>query len=343
MSDNLRTLDPAQGLLVTANHDLFAEGDYPMAQWFPGEFAAGWRARRIRQLLLSQDQWDVEGLHRLQNDIVSPRAQLLLQMEVLRPELNQHPGPTAQTLLAWDGEMSPDSGAPLLFTRLLEQLREEVGGDEARQARLENTPFNSLQLLRLLQGGINERWWDDVETPQVEDRSAIVTRALDHIDSLNLHQAWGEVHQVRFTHPFTRLGLVGRLLEDAFSRGPFPVGGDGSTINAQYFSSRRAFRVTALPSMRFVTEVGNWDNTVLVLPVGESGRPYSSHYDDQLTSWLQGRPLLFPFSEEAVEDAAEARLTLVPASRPDAEGAMAEVQSREFPPPSDKASGLSSA
>jgi len=61
-----------------------------------------------------------------------------------------------------------------------------------------------------------------------------------------------------------------------------------------------------------VAEVGRWDETVLLLPVGQSGRPWSSHYADQLGAWHGGSAARFPFSRSAVEAAAVARLRLEP-------------------------------
>jgi penicillin amidase len=86
------------------------------------------------------------------------------------------------------------------------------------------------------------------------------------------------------------------------------------TINAHYWDKQDPFAVTSIPAMRFVTDVGNWDDTVLVLPVGQSGRPWSRHYSNQISSWLNVEAVRFPFSREAVDAAAVARLDLVPAS-----------------------------
>ncbi len=66
--------------------------------------------------------------------------------------------------------------------------------------------------------------------------------------------------------------------------------------------------------MRFVADVGNWDDTVLVLPVGQSGRPWSRHYSNQISSWLRVEAERFPFSREAVDAAAAVRLELLPTS-----------------------------
>ena len=60
--------------------------------------------------------------------------------------------------------------------------------------------------------------------------------------------------------------------------------------------------------------IGNWDATVLVLPVGQSGRPWSPHYSDQLGAWLHAEPLPLPYSPAAVDAATKARLVLQPAA-----------------------------
>jgi len=118
---------------------------------------------------------------------------------------------------------------------------------------------------------------------------------------------------VTFDHPLTRLAFVRKMAADSWSRGPYAVQGGNATINAHYWSERGPFTVTSIPAMRFVADVGNWDDTVLVLPVGQSGRPWSRHYSNQISSWLKVEAKRFPFSREAVDAAAAVRLELFPA------------------------------
>ena len=155
-------------------------------------------------------------------------------------------------------------------------------------------------------------WWDDVRTVEEEPQRMILDRVLARLDELDHGEQWGEVHQVLFEHPLAWIPRVGRLMGGSWNRGPFPVAGDNVTVNASYWSRRRPFAVTTISAMRFVADVGNWDETVLMLPVGESGRPWSSHYSDQIQTWLQVGERRFPFSDEAVEASAVARLELVP-------------------------------
>jgi len=110
---NPHVVDPEQGFVATANHDMFTEGDYPESQRFPAEFAPPWRIRRIKRSLETRDDWDVGACLELQSDVVSLEARAALT--ILRPFLQQHGGPTAAALLDWDGTMDAELVAPLLY------------------------------------------------------------------------------------------------------------------------------------------------------------------------------------------------------------------------------------
>jgi penicillin amidase len=310
MSRNPRNVDPESGFIATANHDFYAEGDESMRRRLPGDFASPWRVRRIRRLLASRDDWSIAATVRMQTDVVSARA--IAAIKLLRPELEQHRGPSARRLLRWDGRMDPSSPAPTVFSWLLLELGravvdEDLSIDGDRTAGLAVEP-----LMRLLAGGMNETWWDDPSTPRVEGRSVMIARALDAVDRRGEPSPWGELHRVVFRHPLTEMPVAGRLLERTWGRGPLPAGGDNVTINATYWSHRRPFDVGAMPALRMVMDVGDWDRSVAVTPLGQSGRPWSSHYADQIETWRRGEALPMPFSTTAVEAATEARLVLRP-------------------------------
>ncbi len=310
MSANPRRLDPRDGFLASANHDVFGEGDYPERDRFAADFAPPWRYRRIRSVLNARSDWTVDSCVELQGDVMSGRATAILRL--LRPDLEALGGPTAEEVMAWDARMMVDSSAALLFSKLMIELEQEIGADEAARDGLGRTPIGPEEVLLLLAGGLDENWWDDVRTAEKENRRQILDRVLERLDGLDEEEPWGEAHQVVFEHALAWIPKAGRLMGGSWGRGPFPVAGGNVTVNAQYWSRRRPFAVTAIPAMRFVADVGNWDETVLVLPVGESGRPWSSHYSDQIETWLDVGERRFVFSREAVEASAVARLELVP-------------------------------
>ena len=304
-------MDPQVGFVATANHDLFGEGDFPERDRFPGEFAPPWRVRRIRQALAARSDWTVKGFADLQGDVVSGRAIAVLRQ--LRPEFEEHLGVSAEELMTWDAKMEVGSTATTLFSAFMLELEAAVADDEAQRDGLEWNPLGQERLLRLLAGGLDESWWDDVSMPGNQTRTDILDRVLRDLDRRGPQESWGKVHQVTFDHPLTRLSFVRKLAADSWSRGPFAVAGGNTTINGQYWSERRPFAVNAIPAMRFVADVGNWDDTILVLPVGQSGRPWSRHYSNQISSWLSVEAVRFPFSREAVEAAAAVRIELLPA------------------------------
>jgi penicillin amidase len=306
---NPRTITDT-GFLANANHDIFGEGEYPESQRFSGHFYPPWRVRRVRERLESRDDWDAAGCLELQADLFSTRARAALFM--LREELQAHSGASAQALLEWDGQISPESLSPHIYARLILELSQQIAGDEAELNGLAESPFRQPQILRILGGGLDDSWWDDLQTNEIETRTDIIARALDRVDELNLQAPWGEVHRVKYQHPFAEVPVLGRLLDRAWSRGPFEVGGDAQTVASYYPSDLHPFAVTAMPAMRFVTDVGSWDNTLVLLPLGQSGRPWSAHYDDQIRAWARNQAHTMPFSRQAIERAARARLQLLP-------------------------------
>jgi penicillin amidase len=304
MARNPRTLDPEDGFLATANHDFYAEGEYPMRWSLPGDFASPWRVRRIRRMLAAREDWSVPATLQLQRDVVSERA--IAMLKLIREDLTAQGGPNAQSLLEWDGRMVGDEIAPHVFARFVLELGVAVGADEMAGR------FGSERLMRLLAGGMSDAWWDDTATPETETRTDLIVRVLDRLDREPVTATWGEAHQILFRHPLTRIPVAGRLLAGSWNRGPFPSGGDNVTINATYWSERQPFAVSVMPALRMVTDVGSWDESIVVMPLGQSGRPWSSHYADQTAAWRQGGAFTLAFSEAAVERATEARLVLRP-------------------------------
>ena len=60
-------------------------------------------------------------------------------------------------------------------------------------------------------------------------------------------------------------------------------------------------------------DFANLDESTLNIVTGESGNIFSPHYMDQWKAWYEGTTYALPFSEQAVEHAANHRLQLIPA------------------------------
>ena len=64
--------------------------------------------------------------------------------------------------------------------------------------------------------------------------------------------------------------------------------------------------------MRMIVPLGDLDQTQAMGPMGQSGQPGHLHYDDMIDPWMKGETAALPFTREAVEKAAAARLVLKP-------------------------------
>jgi penicillin amidase len=112
---------------------------------------------------------------------------------------------------------------------------------------------------------------------------------------------WKRFASLDMMHPLGREGLLRRLL----SITDRPQSGTS-------FSPRAASKHDG-PAMRFVTNPGDWDDSIMLIPAGQSGQPGSEHYSDQFSYWYEGRPIVSPFSDAAEGQARKHTLTLKPA------------------------------
>jgi penicillin G amidase len=300
--------DPPEGFVATANHDAFAEADFPREAEYPAEFAAPWRIRRIREELARRAEWDVADCLRLQMD--DRNGQALAIVAALRPVLEGIATPAARALLAWDGRMGVESREATLWAEFLREASRRIGRDEATLGGLHRTPIGGEAVLRLAGGGLDPRWWDDVTTPAAETAREIVAASLEAAARRAGDAAWGERHRVPFAHPLGAVPLLGRLL----NQGPAAAPGSNATLNANWYAGQGDnFDVTVIPSLRFVADVGEWDRSIFTLPLGQSGHFLSPHVADQLADWQTGRAHPMPWSTEAVRQAAAVSFSLEPA------------------------------
>ena len=120
---------------------------------------------------------------------------------------------------------------------------------------------------------------------------------------------WGKIHNLNLVHP---LGASAPLAK-VFNRGPFPTGGDQQTVaQAGRASLEWGANVTSLANLRTAWDVGSWENNYIVIAGGQSGNPFSPHYDDLLQIWLRDEAISMPWTAEAIRQAAQQTLELIP-------------------------------
>ena len=290
-------VDPERGYLVTANDRVHTEDD-PHA--LGHDFHAPDRATRITQLVDAETEHTVDSCAAIQLDTVSVAAAEIL------PRLPLPDADAGAMLRTWDRDLSPRSAAAALWELFVDELaRRAVGGKEPLTA--EYLTDRELFRCRALPAMLDE---GALPAEEVADALAAAwDRCADLMGPDPVAWRWGDIHRARFVHPLGRLPG----LEPLFVAAELPLGGDEQTVNNAGFEGDGPFDVYVVPSWRVVYDLGDLDRSRGCLPTGQSGNPASPHWSDQSASWAAGELRPLPFTREAVEAAATARLTIAPA------------------------------
>jgi penicillin amidase len=314
-----RELDPARGWLASANQRVHGP-QYP--HFITSEWTMPYRQQRIEQLLAQRPLHSLDSFAAMQSDVLSLAAlKLLPHAQAAR---SAHPLSEAarRRLDTFDGVMSADAAAPLIFSVWVRQLGRAVFEDDLGpvlyQRQLGQRSFrDALE-------GVLERddlaWCDDQRTPGIEtcgmQADAAMTAALEEIQRRQGSDVgawrWGEVHQARAEHrPFSQV----RWLSKAFEL-RVPVAGDAHTINAARPTLRPDPKTGEVelnehgPSLRALYDLNDRRRSRMVQSTGQSGLPFSRHHADLMRRWARGAYVPVWGQGDDVQ-----RLTLTPRSR----------------------------
>lgn len=329
--------NPPEHLVVTANNAVVGQEYHHHLSL---DTLNGYRAKRILDLLSRSDSFSVDDFAAIQKDVYCIPAETFQKLTrafyyaiLMHPALGNR-GLTARDALdvlnAWDCNLTADSVAGALYETTLyfvmkrlytpwlgdltpafiglgfHPLLHPVNGVYADRAYL--------IALRILENEESE-WMRD-ETGKPASSVDLLANALnDAVRWLETNVAfdmqkwqWGRLHRAGFQHA---LGVV-KPLDMIFNRGPFPYGGDTSTVWQAAFIPELPIRDNAsvTASWRQIMDTANWDNSRGVHPTGQSGHPASRHYDDQMPLWFTGKHHALWWSREKILENQEGVLIL---------------------------------
>ena len=301
-----QAFNPPGGIIATANARVVGPG-YP--HYLTDRWAPPWRTERIYDLLSAKQNLTPADMNAIQNDVLSiPNQRLAAALvEASRASLPQdtHTRDLLARLANWDGRAAADSVEESFVMRvrvaLLRNVLSPFLGAETGRYTWRSAVFVDWLLrehpVNWLPSGY--RNYDELLIHSADDAVAQLAAATHNSDS----SAWpyGRLNSLIMFHPLGRNGILRRL----FSIGPLPQSGDVFTV--------KAMTRTHGPSMRFVADLSNWDNSLLEISTGESGQFLSSHYKDQFPEWFAGRPIASPFSDAAEQSSRAHTLLLEPA------------------------------
>ena len=302
-----QALNPDSGLIATANARVVGPNYKP---YLTDRWEEPYRTARIYDLLHDRHDLRVEDMLKVQTDTYSYlhvflAEQLLAAAKTVKPRDSR-----AQQLIDglkdWNG--IADANSPqisFLFAArnsALKLVLEPVLGEEAALYQWRGTTF--------LQKTLTDRPSKWLPAAYKNYDELLVAAAGDAVKKLAENSkservddwVWKKFNSLDMFHPLGRDGLLKTFLSIT-----------GKPQSGTIYSVRAASK-THGPAMRFVANPANWDESILLIPSGESGQPGSSHYSDQFSYWHEGKPILAPFSDAAEAKAKKHTLTLKPGS-----------------------------
>jgi penicillin G amidase len=304
-----QSYNPPTGLLASANDNPFP-ADYPFR--VSGNFAAPYRAARIRELLSSRSNWRAGEMLRVQTDVYSAFSHYLARQILAASDRRRPQGPEMADAIAalrsWDGRMEKGLAAPLIATLAYRHLRRAVVERAAPGQAMSYQNADSFGAAYHLAPAVLESllrsrpkdWfsdWDQVLLSALSDGIGEGRR----IQGRNIRKwNYGSYNELFLPSPVIgRLPLVGGY----FNIGPVPQSGSPLTVKQ---ATRRLG-----PSMRTAVDLSDFDRSSMNILTGESGHVLSRHYRDQWDAYYGARS--FPMQWSRVE--AKDTLTLEPGPR----------------------------
>jgi penicillin amidase len=321
-----RSLNPDAGF-ITSSNNLIDRGFSPL---ITNDWAAPFRATRLRDVLTKAQNVDLDRMAAIQNDKRSMAAELLLAglpsaIKLGRSRENEREwADKLEQLSNWDRVVD---GRPIVayYQAFEDAVWRRTFVDEMEEPLFDKfyewAGAEKYAGIYSILDDPRSRWWDDILTVELKETRDEVFLTAAQDAEIYLRNEWGgesnrdwsEVHGARFSHP-----LGSRFpLQFLFNKGPVPIDGDGTTVMRVSFNRASAnrddrFSAWEYPSWRQLFDVGQWDDSRVVMPSGQSGHPLSPFYFDQNELWRQGGYRRQPFSREAVSAATRYRLLLVP-------------------------------
>jgi penicillin amidase len=312
--------DPDNGFVATANNQPTREGDSP----FLGvDWIDGYRLARIVEVLEARQDWDLAGVRALQMDQQSLPWRELCDILLAVPGGADEVRQALSVLKAWDGLVVADSPAATIFQFFLSELDRRIV--EAKAPRAAQwvlgrgfAPLFAKSMLSMRRVGhvvrlVREQPEGWFERPWHEEMAAAFTAVIrmlrERYGTDPERWAWGRVRPLTLRHSVGERAPLDRV----FNLGPLACGGDANTVSqAAVDPADPTANPLAIPNLRMVVEVGNWDETWFALAGGQSGNPLSPHYDDLLPLWQRGAGVPIAWSPTKVEEATRTVLRLVP-------------------------------
>ncbi|MHA7863045.1 penicillin acylase family protein [Flagellimonas marinaquae] len=316
-SENPMAENPSWNYVYSANN----QPDSIAGMLYPGYYLPENRAKRIVQLLDAKNDWDKKSVSEMILDVTSPVntevvTELIKLFDVTK--MTEEQLVMVDSLRNWDGKYSLTSTSPALYHRSLYFMVKNTVEDEMGTEMFKQFLSTHLFKRQIAWGASIEssKWWDNINTPDVvETRQDMVMKSFSDawnslVEDLGPDPSqwtWDKLHTLEHPHPFGQV----ESLRSYFNVGPFPVEGTREVINnlAFPYDSTGFYKVNSGPSTRRIIDFSDVENSISILPTGQSGNPFSEHYQDQAQMYVNGEFRKMMMNKQEIEESASSILT----------------------------------
>jgi penicillin amidase len=289
--------NPDIGMIANANNRMIAAS---LTENVPGEWSVPFRAQQLIEELsnkveftTNEDQslnatiqfedFTVERMREIQESSDSAAYQQLgrLVLDIVEPN-DFREAQLLEGIATWNGVVQESDTIPLFLDQIAREIpayvfQKRLGADDSFMG-LQSSLYYFLSIAEIHR---SSPWFDDPDTIQ-EERLPDVMQALFELAVLALDEeagsdheewTWRKLRQVEFDHALGGVPFIGNFLNRTT-----PTKGGRFTLNRD------------TTSYRFIADLSDWSNSLSGITTGQSGHPFSEHYDDQLSNWRYVTP-----------------------------------------------------
>ncbi len=316
--ENPQAINPSWNYVYSANN----QPDSIVGMLYPGYYLPEDRARRIENLLDAKSDFTRRDVSEMIYDVTSPIVPEIsrnLLKSVGKNQLTASEKKAMNILRNWEGNYEKKEVGPTIYTRLWYEFVKNTFKDEMGDAfeQFVNTPFEEKVVASQVRKE-SSVWWDDITTKEKETKRDIVTKSFQEAIRFLQKQLgenvddwhWKRVTTVEYEHA---IGKAGGLLRKFFNVGPFETVGGDQVINNQIYKidSTGYYKIHAGPSTRRIVDFSDVENSITILPTGQSGNVFSPYYKDQAEKYVKGEFVKMKLNQEEIEQS-ENKLEFLP-------------------------------
>lgn len=309
--------NPTSGYIVTANNAIVTD-DYEY--FLSRDWAYGYRAARIVNLIERQaaaGPLTAEDMRSIQFDnemwIGMRLATVMGDVEVS----GKGPKEAVALLRNWNAQNDASSAAAAYANVLWSNLVQNLFANREQPLPADGQGRLFTVISSLLDDPSDPLWTNEnIDVDGMDEMLKLsAEQAYDELVGLQGEVTsrwnWGDLHALTLTNEtFGSSGIA--PIEALFNRGPYPVSGGASVVNATGWELGTSYETTTVPSMRMVIDLADFDASSWNHLTGASGHAFHPNYVDQTEDWAAGKQTPWAFSSDAVDDATVDTLVLRP-------------------------------